>query len=398
MHIEDLITSLILTNSTRLSEWETTIVYSLSSQLNNDTGFTEKQATLALRILIKHQQILSASLKQDIRQYLENPRYRYPFRTISTVKKISIEQHEVYGRAIRVEFPFNESTVNLIRGSRKNSVEPTWDKDRKSWIFPLTEDSIHFLSELTNLERFDYDEEFQLYLDQFNAIIDNIDQHIPMLILENGKPKFKNISKFMPELSTDDILSAMFEARRYGIVTWDDEINDWFNNSDLSELTKLFLTVEPSEKIEYNCNLHPIECISDIVKYMSPCLFVIPGGSEFTKLKLSYDFLKTMNIENADMSVMFRLASENDKKFNEFVKENQLNSPIGKNTKIVFISGKLPKPVLAAERHSDIKFNSVINLGFSSVHYSVTQYLENQENKIYYSEIKAKKESQFAIM
>ena len=127
---------------------------------------------------------------------------------------------------------------------------------------------------------------------------------------------------------------------------------------------------------------------------MSPCLFVIPGGHELKKLSQAYEFLKMLGIPDEQQSVMFRLDSNIDKNFNNFVKETGLNSPITENTKVVFISSKIPKPVLK----SNLKFNSVINMGFGGVHYSIRDYVGNHENLVYYTEKKLQKEFDFVIV
>jgi hypothetical protein len=127
---------------------------------------------------------------------------------------------------------------------------------------------------------------------------------------------------------------------------------------------------------------------------MGPTLFIIPGGNEFDKFNIAYNFLKTEGFENKDMSVMFRLDSKIDQNFNNFVKKNELNSPLGENTKIVFISSKMPKPVLK----SNIKFHSVINMGYDAVHYSIRDFMKNHENLIVYSEKPSLKEFNFVIV
>jgi len=392
MNIEDLITSLVLSSRITLTTWESGIVYSFIDQIGKGTGFTEKQATVAVKLLTKYQHSLSAALKLDIGNFLENPTYKYPFRKLNTAKRMSIKSHAIYNRVIKVEFPFNEQYISHIKNSRNELDDAIWNPEEKSWAFPLTENSIQFLSELMKQEKFDCDEEFQMLVDQSDKILDNIEHHAPTLVLENNRPKLVNISQFMPELSSHDLLAAMFESRRKGIITWSEEIDQWLEDSDLNPFTKEFLRLDPSAISTCDCEKYSIDCISDIVKYMSPCLFVIPGGSELTKLKLSYNFLRGLEIDNQDMSVMFRLATADNKEFNDFVKERGINSPLGENTKIVFVSGKIPKPLLK----SNIKFNSIINLGFANtVHYSTRDYLASHENLIYYSEGKNKKDIQF---
>lgn len=394
MKIEDLITSLVLSSRITLTPWESELAYSFLDQLGQGTGFTEKQATVAIKVLTKYQHSLSAQLKQDIGVFLENPSYKFPFRKLNTMKKMSIHPHGVYGRAIKVEFPFNESYVNKIRAARTTLEEAQWNKDEKAWIFPLTENCIQFLSELLKQEQFDCDEEFQSYLDQCDKIFDEIEQYAPMLVLEQNTPKFKNISPFLPELSTNEIVAAMFEARRRGISTWSEEVSQALCDSNAHPVIKEFLETDPSTIFQCDSEKFSIDCIEAIIKHLSPCMFVIPGGNELTTLKSSYEFLTAQGIDDKDMSVMFRLDTAVDAEFNIFVKEKQLNSPINENTKIVFVSGKIPKPVLK----SNIKFNSIINLGIAGVHYTIRDFLGFHENLINYTATKSKKDMFFGHM
>jgi hypothetical protein len=78
------------------------------------------------------------------------------------------------------------------------------------------------------------------------------------------------------------------------------------------------------------------------------------------------------------MSVLFRLSAESGQKFNDFVKNEGLNGPITPETKVVFISTKLPKPLLK----SGIKFNTIINLGYAMAHYTIKEYSRNHQNFI----------------
>ena len=80
------------------------------------------------------------------------------------------------------------------------------------------------------------------------------------------------------------------------------------------------------------------------------------------------------------MSVLFRLSTENGRNFNDFVKNQAINGPIHDDTKIVFVSGKLPKTVIK----SGIKFNSIINMGYTMAHYTLKEFTKNHQNSIYF--------------
>lgn len=394
MNIEDLIVAIAFSHTIKTNQWDTTLVYSFADQIGRGTGFTEKQSTVALRLIKTYSLQLSSTLNLDIQNILKNPTYRYPFRQINNNKRISIQKDSTFGQVIKVEFPYNEIYVNTIRKNRDRLEHAQWNPEEKAWIFALTESSVQILSDLFGKEHFEFDEAFQIYREQASVIQEHMEEFVPMLALENGTPIFKNIPKNLPDLQTSDIMQALFEARRKGITAWSDEIFDKFNEIGVTPVVKTFLDSDPGEQFHIDSKKEPISCLSPFIAHMSPTLFIIPGGNEFNKLQAAYNFLKSEGFENKDMSVMFRTDSKIDQKFNNFVKENELNSPIGENTKIVFISSKMPKPVLK----SNIRFHSVINMGYDAVHYSIRDFMKNHENLIIYTEKTSQKEFSFVLV
>ena len=79
---------------------------------------------------------------------------------------------------------------------------------------------------------------------------------------------------------------------------------------------------------------------------------------------------------------MFRTDNGNERMFNELVRDYGLNNPIDENTKFVFVSQKLPKPVIK----SGIKFNCAINLGsINGVHYTLNSFLHDFPDIVVYN-------------
>ena len=188
----------------------------------------------------------------------------------------------------------------------------------------------------------------------------------------------------MPALTSNDLISAIFEARKKGVCAWDDSVAKFIDSEELSSTTRSFLKTDPGEKFGINSSTQPITDLATIILNLLPVLVIIPGGDELDKMKSATDFFKNIGIKNEEMSVMFRLPSNTQAIFNEFVKFNELNSPITANTRVVFVSGKIPKPIFK----SGIKFHSVLNLGYSNVHYTMQDFIKNHENGIVYSKEK----------
>jgi hypothetical protein len=394
MTIEDIVLYLRLSRI-GIPTWDQQLVNSISDQFSQGLGLTEKQDTVVRRILKKHKEAISLKLSKDISPFLENPNYRNPIRKISYDKKISVDTDSNYGKIIKMIFPYNEEYVNKIRKHRDNSMSSAaaWDKDQKSWNFSLGEENINFLMNFSQENDFEIDKEFSNFVEQTKNIISNMEKYAITLGVENSVPYLKNSNKFIPKLESDKILDAIFESRRRGIFIWDEQISEFVENIQ-NDTTKRFLKSAANENLHVDPENSSLFSLEDVVKYMSPSLFVIPGIEELEKLKEAFFFLSKIGIKNEEMSVMFRLPTDTHQNFNNFVKEQQLNSPLTEKTQIVFVSGKLPKPILK----SKIKFHCVVNMGFPNVHYTLKDYVKNQENVVFFVHKKEYRNRQFELV
>jgi len=394
MNIEDLISASVMTNPVRYNLFDQKIITSFDLQISLGVGFTEKQSALAVKILKKYTDKLKLSVGVDPTPFLANPMFKFPIRKTNTSKKMSVVEDTQYGKVISVIFPYNEEYVTRIKENKQSSDYRSWNKEKKSWIFSLTETNLHFLMNFAETENFETDEEFKNLSLQVTEMVTDIEKYIPMLVVEGKIIKFVNFDKNLPLLENKELLPAVFEARRKGISTWDTTINNFIDSDEVDEITRNFLKTDPGEKLHIDGGIHEFSALENIIRYMGPCLFVIPGGSELEKLSMAHKFLQSIGIENHQMSVMFRLPADTHLNFNNFVKNNGLNSPIKDHTQIVFISSKLPKPVLK----SKIKFHSIINLGFANVHYTMRDFVKYHENVIFYSALEDKRNMQLVFM
>jgi hypothetical protein len=394
MYIEDLITALVINFRVSINPFDSNLVYSFHEQIAKGSGFTEKQATVAVKILKRHVTKLKTLGFTDISQYLENPTYKLPIRTIMSHKRMSIIPHDVYGRVIKMEFPFNEALLARIRNEKMSLNYANWNPEEKSWIFSLDERSLSFLIKVATEENFQVDEEFKNYQNQIKEIESNFEQYVPMLSYDSKNLKFSNISPKIPQPTNSNILENLFEARKLGIFTWDETIQETDEWKNADSVTRQFLQVAPDEEFSINLENTTIFSLKEIVQYMSPVLFIIPGGTEIEKLEMCHEFLKTLNINNEEISVLFRLPKDTGEKFNNFVKEQKLNSPISEKTKAVFISNKVPKPII----ESSIHFNAIVSFNFFNIHYSIRNLLKWHSNVIQMTEKKQQKELNFVLM
>lgn len=383
MTIEHLISVLGLSCYSLLTQYDDSVVQSFINQTIGGNGFTEKQANLAIRILKKYKLGLKSALGIDIEPFLVNPTYKLPIRTLITSTNISISDHPRDGKSIKAVFPYNEEILNQIRQRKNEYNNNFWDSDSKCWYFSLKESEILFVSELFSGPNVTFCQEFTDLLVQVNEVTKNFENYIPILIkTENNEILVKNSPKNLPPIQATRDLEALFEARRKGISVWDAYFEEYLMSNSVNAATKAFLKTDPSEQVLIDSQKYEISSIADIVRNMLPSMFIVPGGSELEKLEMAHKFLNDIGIVDEEISVMFRLPSETDKKFNDFVKNNNLNSSLGPHTKVTVVSGKIPKPVFK----QNIKFHSIINLGHGNVHYTMKDFVSKHENMVYYSE------------
>lgn len=383
MNIEDIIEAIGWSTSS-FNDGDRKIFESFLSQIFSGTGFTEKQSLLAVRILDRNAGPISVSLKKDIRPFLENPKFKFKIRKSVNDRTVTIVDDVVYGKIIEASFPYNEASIAAIRKFKADTSAGNyilWDRDRTAWVFSLNEDNIQFVANLCNSSSFNYSDEFQQLVNDSARIMDELDKYVPMLAIDNGALKILNSTKHMPEIDTDNIEAALFHARRLGVTLWDDNINQYIECADgIDTVTGDFLKAPMGEPYHLSSEPDDVKCLQNIVTHLSPCLIIIPGGSEMVKLQQAYTLLRGMDVPDKNMSVLFRLPTETGKNFNEFVRNQALNGPISNETKVVFVSGKLPKPVMK----SDIYFNSVINFGFESAHFTLKEFIKNMPNIVYF--------------
>jgi hypothetical protein len=359
------------------------MIASFDDQNGRGIGLTVKQRSAAIRILRHYESPISKVSGLSIQTILDNPQFQLPLREIRTVKQVSVVPYDGYPRAIKLEFPYDEEKLKSIHQYKEQGGSAQWDGEQKSWIFSLDEENIEFLIRFCGDGEFIFDDEFEQYKNSVVDIVKNIQDYVPMLVLKNSDLKIANKPENLPELESKDVLSAVFEARRKGILTWDETINQHPSMREIQEPVREFLNGDYDHITLIDSQKNSIDCLDSIIKYLSPCLIIIPGGSELEKISQAYDFLTSRGIKNSEISTMFRLPSETGTDFNNFVKNSELNNPITDSTRIVFVSTKLPKSVLK----SKIRFNCIINMGTHSAHHTIKEFMKNHENLVIFSEI-----------
>jgi hypothetical protein len=385
MYLEDIICS--STRVHNVAGRDFVMLSSFSDQIWRGSSLTQKQVNAAVKLLRKYASSLSVLLMVDITPHLDTPNLKLGVRAIAPpIKKITYIDSDT--KKFAVSFPYDEKLVALSRSfnSRLDADASTWNPDTKTWDFPLTERSLVFLRDMLAPLGFEVCEKTGEFFGQIDEIFANFEQYVPQLIRKGDNFCFKNTHPSIPQPEGMNFLETLYHAKRYGITTWDEQIEENLKNGDFSVFTKNFLNPKDTDDLKFDGDEHPIEIFDELLEQLTPCLIVIPPGTEIQNLRKWWAYLNTKNFTKNQISVMFRTDNGNDRVFNEMIKEQGLNSPVTEDTKFVVVSHKLPKPIVK----SGIEFKSVINLGtIPGVHYSLQSYLADFPDQVmYYSKKK----------
>jgi len=391
MYIEDMIDRLasngnyIFREPLQLWSRDVQIIGSFSDQINRGLTLTEKQANMAIGFCKKYKKQLEDDLKINLDLAINSPQFKNPFRVIGqTLKEVSLIDGPP--KKIQVSFKYDENLVKLFKEHKARSDVDIaqWNPDASVWHLSLTEGNILFVKTSLIPNGFRIDPKITEFIEKIDEISLNFESHVPMVSMEGNRLFYKNTHPSVPQPTNNNIVESLIKAREYAITVWDDLVENYVN-SKIIPFTARFLKTRLGEKIELNSNVTPIEQFSDIVRYSKNVLIIVPGGNELFHLKNWYDFLISEEFSEKDMSVFFRLDNSKDKEFNNFIKEKKLNSPLTPETRIFFVSQKLPKPLI--KNHQN--FGAVINLGSNHApHYSIQNILLGHHDIITYNKKK----------
>jgi hypothetical protein len=360
------------------------LFYSFSEQIVN-YGLTEKQKKLCVSILKKYISALSKDLNLDAEYSIKNNLWRTTSRNLSSTKKIEIIKKNGKNSHINFISPYDSKLIEIIKIYKKANENAltglsSWNAESKTWTFPLTENSIKFFVTTDIFNSFEKDTELlELYQD-IEHIEKNIEQYIPIVseTLDGGFV-YLNVSKNIPQPTSRNVINVLLHARKYGITIWTDRVNDLLKNSNTNNIVKKFLEIDYSEKLCPSSGEFLLDDFSSIIDEYDNILFVIPVNQETKCTKKIKEYLIRQGYKTEQMSVLFRLENMADLHgFNQYVRDSRLNNELSEETKFIFVSNKLPKPLIESKK----KFDLVISFGSNLAHYSLQNFLKDHHNVI----------------
>ena len=174
-----------------LARYDVTFLDSITDQTMQGNAMTDKQAELAIKLLLKYTRQLNA--KGVSVEPLSTPSYRKSLRVVDRSKRLWMDTETMY-----LKFPYNQNMITQLRElltTRQGKAK--FDKEAKIWQIAISEYNVNFLMTWAKSHGFEIDPELEKVMDE---ILEIEKQEFRIeLILDNGQLRICNAPTSMLE-------------------------------------------------------------------------------------------------------------------------------------------------------------------------------------------------------
>jgi hypothetical protein len=372
---------------------EKSLISSFFTQVSAGNSLTEKQAIVIENIFKSHVLEITRYIGVDVTQYLTSPQYRLGKRYSLTSRSCRMILDDDGIRKIALQFPYDEKLIENIKKIRVSMSEETgivsknhvvWDNAKRIWKCRVTEYILSWINQNIVNDNFVIDEEIKNLLEEVRNIEQNVEKYFPIVAFEEGNFKYLNTHKNIPQPKSNHLLEVLFEAKKYGIDTWSEDIDLALQDISIKSFTRSFLKsqnlIKNTTTFSIDGTIVDFPQLEDVIRYNGTILGVIPAGDEYRSLRAFYLEMRNLGYHDDEMCALFRVDNEKGKITNDFIKEHSLNNPISEKIKIFFVSTKMPKPLIK----NQIKIGTVITLGSINAHHSLRNFINHHHNVLTY--------------
>lgn len=352
-----------------------TILYSIARQVFRGKAFTDRQLDVVCLKLnyyasqfkdigyVNLQEVIGMKYtRQPLRQVdrsqwikiVDEPANTKPKFSVSSRLGKSYKNKEPEKNShVAIRFPFSKKVIQEIEKLAFDyRLGYYHEKGTHIHYFKITENSVYDIVTKFKNKNYDIEQELLDYVDKIDKIKNCPQDYIPGIYnfkLKNTTSALEDkITNHLGKLNDQNIHLYKDRSLLYGLEHFDD-ISSFSNQT--SVLTQRIIN-RSETNIFISKNEWSLDAVvSSLVELKRfPILIVIPEKNPLDFLSFTYQSLKGF-INKDKISCMFRLDNKNDKEFNEYIKENNLNNPLANDTKVVYISAskKFPKPLFKSD-------------------------------------------------
>lgn len=384
------------------------VLVSIAKQVANKVALTERQLVLVHERLSRRvyvEQLIKAGLTSEQYQTAIATTY-YPVREVDRSRSITVintlEHEEIERRVldrmsknhknatwIKIAFPFNKRLIGLVDGLVDASGTNAYmhESGTREHFFRF-HDNIAFLCvAMLKDEGFEIDSELLEYYEKLEQIRDNKEKYLPYAKdgrVENLHPSAQDIlTEKLGAPCVDNFFRYKDRSLMYGIEYFDEELLAQ-SMTGCTMLTRKIVNRTSPEVLVVPKDFSIGQIVESMVQLERlPMLFILGPENAESDLRRVHDRVKD-HVSSEEISVLFRMDNDKNPGFNEFVKNQNLNSPVTENTKVVFVSrDKMPKPLLQSGWLPD----SVVRVGSNRLQLKVGLWTHECDLIVHYDTV-----------
>jgi len=337
-YVEDIFTEFVnLCDLKKISpqhqDWNA--VQSFSSVINSGNQLTKNQANFIIKILEKYK-IFSKAAGLEYANLIVNPEWKTNFRVLDLSKKIFVEKDDSGEIWVCAKFPFalKEVFEKEITPVVKDYNASTWDADRKIRKMKFYNFNLIEIFEFATKQGFDIDDTFMIALGEVEEIWQNSENIVPGCVKHFG--------------ATVDLCNASKE-----VTQWWEERRTCVQAYDLLTAKSMGYPLLESpttdvEKIAASAHNHfwvkSNDQFFNLHNAVDGITAVIVNKNETTQswVKQFCASAEISGIKKDDIRVCYRLGKEEDKGFNQWVKDAGYGGKV-EGAKLFIFQNKPPK-------------------------------------------------------
>ena len=346
------------------------ILFSMASQLKKPLALTERQASLAVKILDENKHLYKSI--DELKSLLAIPLYKYPFRSIDSSRRIFI----LKGNHIAVKFPFDNGLNKLldkIAGRKQYNVE------HRCHLYHLTEPNIRAIVTVFKDRDFIIEPQIQQWYEEIETVLQQPTSFVPSIKIDNGV-ELLNCNSYAEDYfnknKTGNLVEDLFLAKTMKLF-FREQIHDAIQTLDISEISKKYLINNNSS---VTIATYPKNDVAMLLKEIKAYPVLVLADDDDIKFTAWVAAFIQYGVKQSEMSVLFR--SDKNVVFNDYIKDQHLNNLVDEHTKVVFIKNKMPKILYKL----DFKPKVVISNSTFYVHYTSQKVVDSHPAVMYYTE------------
>tara|TARA_Y100000385_G_scaffold284317_1_gene342150 strand:- start:62 stop:1297 length:1236 start_codon:yes stop_codon:yes gene_type:complete len=328
------------------------LILSLTKQTFRDIAYTDRQYELVKTKLELYKSVLE-NLGIDVVSCINN--LRYELRSIDRSRWIGFRENknQLY---LAVRFSFNKKLINVIDQIRSTENKKLYDEEQKIHYFPPTEKNLYKIVTLLKDKNFTIEEEITKQFETVQSIMNNKKNYIPGVY----SFQLKNLNQKAIDYMITDIGEhpspnnlALYKDRNalYGIEHFDEDDLD----ASVNGLTTLSQKIvrRTNTQVLINSKTFTIDNVAESILELNryPVLVCLNNDDDLDDLAMVHNTFR--NIFSAeDSCVLYRKDndSQDNKDFNQYIKQNSLNNSLGNMSKLVYTKqDKLIKTLMKSD-------------------------------------------------